>query len=104
MKIIKVLCEKIEDSIECAEEYVKIAIEYKEEFPEVSKALFTMSESEMSIMSSLHSVVTKVISDYRKTNGEPPAPMMAVYDYLHKKYIDNAAKVKAMQQMYRDEK
>ena len=56
----------------------------------------------MTNMSSLHSIVTKTISDYRKEHGEPPAPMMAVYDYLHKKHIDNAARVKAMQQMYKE--
>jgi hypothetical protein len=28
--------------------------------------------------------------------------MMAVYDYLHKKHIENAARVKTMQAMYKE--
>lgn len=96
------LSEMIGDTIECAEEYIEEAINVREDFPEVSKALYSLSENEMSNMSILHSAVTKVIQDYRNTHGEPPEPMMAVYDYLHKKHIDNAAKVKAMQQMYKE--
>lgn len=96
------LSEKIADSIENAEEYIEEALKWKSEFPEVSKTLASVSESEMGIMGSLHSAVTKVISDYRRAHGEPPESMMAVYDYLHKKQIDNSARVKAMQQMYKD--
>lgn len=92
----------IEDTIDCAEDYIKTAIEWKEEYPEIAKVLASRSEAEMSNMSSLHSVVAKVITDYRKEHGEPPAPMMAVYDYLHKKHIDHAAKVKAMQVMFKE--
>ena len=102
LKIIQMLSNKIEESIESAEEYMEAAIEYKNDYPDVAKALFNVSESEMTIMSLLHSTVAKVISDYRKTNGEPPAPMMAVYEYLHKKHIDGAARVKAMQQMFKE--
>lgn len=96
------LSEMIEGTIENAEDYIESAIEIKDEFPDVAKTLASISENEMTNMSSLHSIVTKTISDYRKEHGEPPAPMMAVYDYLHKKHIDNAARVKAMQQMYKE--
>ena len=98
------LSEKIEDSIDSAEKYAEEAFRYKDNFPEVSKALIAASENEMSIMSSLHTIVTKVINDYRKEKGEPPAQMMAVYDYLHNKHIDHAAKVKSLHQLYKEER
>ena len=50
----------------------------------------------------LHGEVTKIIEQYRKTNGEPPASMLAVYDYLHKKQIEKAAEIKTMQAMYKE--
>ena len=105
MKIIKMLSEVIEDALEFAESRIDEASESKAEFPEypeAARALSEFSENVMDNINSLHSVVTKIIADYRKTKGEPPEPMMYVYNYLHKKHIDNAARVRAMQQMYRD--
>ena len=46
--------------------------------------------------------MTTIIKKYRETKGEPPADMMAVYDYLHKKQIDKALEVKALQTMYKE--
>lgn len=54
----------------------------------------------MKHMNLLHNMVVKLIENYRKTEGVPPAAMMAVYDYLHNKYIEEAKEVKVMQQMY----
>ena len=102
MKVIRDTSEIIEDAIEHAEDYGKAAIEWKEEFPEISRALIAFSDSVMSNVSALHSAIAKVITEYRRENGEPPAPMMAVYDYLHKNHIENASRVRAMQQMYKD--
>ena len=101
MKVIKMLSEMIEDKIECSEDYIMKAMEYRDDYPEMSKVLYNISVGEVSDISSLHDCVAKIIEAYRKENGEPPAPMMAVYDYLHRKHIDNLAKVKAMQAMYK---
>lgn len=51
-------------------------------------------------MNLLHAQVVKLIDIYKKTKGEPPAAMQAVYDYLHEKYIEEVKEVKTMQQMY----
>jgi hypothetical protein len=35
-----------------------------------------------------------LIDAYKKEKGEPPAPMMAIYNYLHGRHISKAAAVK----------
>ena len=49
----------------------------------------------------LHDEVTRLISDVRQRDGEPPAAMMAIYDYEHQKQIKKAAKIKQMIADYR---
>ena len=102
MKVIQILSDKISEEIADAKSYVDMAIEYREEYPDLARTVYTISLEEMDHMSRLHSAVAQIIEDYRKTNGEPLAPMMAVYDYLHKKQIDNAAHVKMLQTMFKE--
>ena len=102
MKIIKVLSEKIKDELRDAKEYAEMANEYRDSYPELSRTLYTISLQEVDHMNFLHNEVTKIIAKYRETNGEPPADMLAVYDYLHKEQIDMTLEVKLLQNMYKN--
>lgn len=103
MKIIEMLSERINEEINDAKFYAKMALEYQDKYPDVAQTLYEISLEEYDHMNMLHSAVAGLIEEYRKTNGEPPAAMLAVYDYMHKQQIKKANKAKAIQAMFKEE-
>ena len=102
MKIIERLNDKIAEEIHDAQSYATMALELKDERKGLADVLFQLSTEEMKHMSMLHNEVVRVIDEYRKTKGEPPAPMMAVYEHEHKKQIQAAKEAKLLQAMYKE--
>ena len=102
MKIIKCLSEKIEDEMKDADEYVQLAMTWKEEQPEAAEVFYQLSTEEMGHADKLHEVVAKLIGEYRDKNVEPPAGMMMLYDYLHEKQTATAMAIKVRQKMYQE--
>lgn len=102
MKIIERLSEKITEEIHDAKAYATMAVEYKEEYPDLSRTFYSLSLQEMDHMTILHNAATDIIKRYRDNQGEPPADMLAVYDYLHKKQIEKSLEVKTLQSMYKE--
>lgn len=101
MKIITDLSEQIEEEIADAEKYIRCALRYKDELPDLAQIYARLSDDELEHMQRLHSAVAVIIQNYRKENGDPPAPMLDVYDYLHQRHINAAADVKAMQDLFK---
>lgn len=103
MKIIKELSEMIEDELEGAENYAHKALYLKEKDPTLARVLYEISMQEMNHVSMLHGEVEKLIAQHRREHGEPPAAMMAVYEYMHERHINEANEVKMYQAQYRGE-
>lgn len=101
MKIIEKLSERIDEELCDAKSYVKMAIECKEERRGLADVYNEISLQEMNHVNMLHEQVVEIITNYRKTNGEPPANMLSVYEYLHKKQIEKANRIKVYQDMYK---
>lgn len=101
MEIIKNLSEMISEEIKDADKYATEALKRKADHPTLAETFYRLSIEEMNHMGLLHEQVTRIIDQYKRENGEPPEPMMAVYNYLHEKQIDDAAAVKAKQGLYK---
>jgi citrate synthase len=102
MKLIKELEELIEDEVHDVKKYAKMAVELKADHPQLAQVLYTISAQEEGHQQMLHGEVVRIIEQYRREHGEPPAAMMAVYEYVHKKHIDKLADAKRYQEMYRN--
>lgn len=100
MKIIQEMTDNIMEEVADAKKYAKLALHYKDEEPEVAETFYGLSREEIDHMNKLHARVVILIQKYRKEHGEPPESMLAVYDYLHDKYMECAAEVKRYQSLY----
>ena len=102
MREIQDLSDNIEDEIHDAKKYIKLALKYKEEKPDLAQRYFQLSTEEMGHMKILHDEAVKMINRYREQNGDPPPEMQVRYDYLHAAHIKQASKVNYLQAMYKD--
>jgi len=102
MRIIKSLVEKIDDELMDAEKYINCAYETKMDYPDVSLVYFKLSQEEMKHMQMLHTQVVKIIEEHKKTN-EVPLVMKELYNYLHERQIEWAAKIELKQKNYNNQ-
>ena len=101
MKIIVKLVDLISEELCDAKKYIKLAERYRSEYKDLAECFTTLSEAEMGHVRKLHNEVEKIIEEVRERDGEPPAEMLAVYNYEHKKQIEKAAKIRRMIDEYR---
>ena len=102
MKIIEKVVDLIGEELCDAKRYIKLASKEKEH-ESLSECFAALAEEEMGHAKKLHTEIEKLISELRDREGEPPAEMMAVYAYMHKKQIEKAAKIRSMIDDFRDE-
>lgn len=102
MKIIVKVVDLIGEELCDAKKYIKLAEREKSEHSSLSETFAALAREEMGHVKMLHEEVENLISQIRERDGEPPAEMMAVYDYEHKKQIEKANKIKRMIDDYKE--
>ena len=98
---IKKLSKAIKKQICAAEECARMALDYKEGDKALADTYYTAANQHLQIMNSFHDQVVRLITDYRKEKGEPPAMMQAWYDYVHEEQIESTREVKVLLEMYK---
>ena len=101
MKLIRDLEEAISDEISDIKKYSRWAADLKESHPTLAQVLYNISVQEDGHQAAHHNEVVNIIEEHRRTHGEPPAAMMAVYDFIHKQHIDKLAEARMYQDVYK---
>lgn len=101
MKLIRDLEEYIEEEIHDIKKYAKKAAELKDEYPTLAQLLYNISQQEDGHQAAIHNEVVNIIEEHRRTHGDPPPAMQAVYDYLHQKSVDKLAEARMYQDIYK---
>lgn len=102
MKVIKNLVEDIQEELEGAEHYAKLATQYKDEDRVLADNYAKLAEIELGHVNSLHEQAVRIIKAYRSAGNEPPEAMQAIWDWEHKKQIEWVSKIKTLLAMYKN--
>lgn len=101
MNVMTLLMERIDDELQDACDYAKLALEYRATDPETASLFARLSGEETTHATALHDCVLGHMEAYRQKDLEVPVAIMAVYEYSHDQQIEKAERVKRYQSMYR---
>lgn len=102
MRIIKKLTELIDEELCDAEKYAKLALENKEDFPELAEVFFGLSGEELKHMNLLHNQVVKLIALYENDPDPRTEGMKLAHKILHERAIEKEKSVRILQSMFRE--
>lgn len=101
MKEIKELVEHINEEMEDSEEYIKLALHHKDTDARLADTYARLAGEEMNHSELLHGQAVRLIEEHRAAGHTPPAAMLAVWEWEHKKAVDHKMKIKAIMEMYK---
>ena len=101
MKAIKELVENINDELEDAEKYAKLAVHLKGEDTRLADTYARLAGEELNHSELLHGQAVRLIEAHRAAGNTAPPAMMAVWDWEHKKSVDHKMEIKALMEMYK---
>ena len=101
MKKIEGFADNIEDELDDADKYARLALENKEDDRESAELYYKLSNEELGHADAIHKRIVSLIETYKKTGEEVPAEMLWRYEYLHKKYVAYCVSIKNMLAVYK---
>ena len=88
MRVMKIVIDHMSDTLEEAQTYYRDYIIYKESYPKMANAALEMSQIHLSLYTKWHDVVVTLINEYKMKHGDVPKTMQEIYDYEHKKLVE----------------
>lgn len=95
------LCDLIEDELEGAKKYIKLAIKMKGQDKTTADTFYNMSAAEISHAENLGNMATKEIQSAKDAGEDIKAVAQCVYDWEKGKHVDKMAELKNMMAMYK---
>lgn len=102
MKEIKELVEHIREEMEDAEDYIRLALHYKDTDTRLADTYARLASEEVTHAEHLHGQAARIIDAHKAAGHTAPPAMMAVWEWEHDKAIDHKAKIKSMMDMYKN--
>lgn len=99
--LIKDTIKDMKCDISNARKNIQKAMQLKLDNPELAQEYYKRSVANLDNMNALHDDVVNIINDYKKTKGEPPANMLAIWSYEHDSLIEDVTEIKQLQDYYK---
>ena len=95
-KLVKLMYEELEDS----QKYAELALKYKDDDSALADTFHRLSGQEMEHLDMLHSQAVRLIK--AQDPDSVPKGMREIWDWEHERLVDWKAKVKHLQDFYRN--
>ena len=101
MIAIKELVGHIESELKDADEYADLALHYMDDDHTLSDMYRTLANEEINHAHKEHEQAVRLINAYKRDGNEPPAAMIAVWDWEHDRMVEHESDIKVKLSMYR---
>ena len=88
------------DELHGAEEYIKLALEFKATYPEWAKTFVNMSATELEHATNIYKMAEMSYKETADAYSEPPEFLHEMWEYIVDKYTKKTAKVKYMHEAF----
>ena len=101
MKILKELIEKSEDTLDEVEWYAEKAHILKADHRPLADVYIKIAEEHIGIYGMLHDKMVALIEEEKRKGANPPAAMLAIWEYEHEKLVKEMSEAKYMIDEYK---